>query len=93
MSRADRCAGRAALLAALALTLAACHTTRVVWAKPGADDAALQSDLQQCALQAKAATPTYFDSRTMSVVSDPQDAARLQNSCMTGRGWRLSPQP
>ncbi|MGH6967738.1 MAG: hypothetical protein ACREEN_01355 [Stellaceae bacterium] len=51
------------LLGALAATLAACHTTRVVWSKPGADQAALQGDLQACADQARVALPDVSDNR------------------------------
>jgi len=93
MSSAARLAGRAALVGALALTLAACHTTRVVWAKPGGDDVALRSDLQDCADRARAASPNYSDSRAMSTTADVQDAQRRQVSCMIGRGWRLTPVP
>jgi hypothetical protein len=78
---------------ALIGALSGCSARPVVWSKPGASEAALQRDLQQCALQAKAASPTYFDSRTMSTVSSPQEAQRLKNSCMIGHGWRLVPQP
>lgn len=39
---------RAAALAVLASLLAACHTTRVVWAKPGANAASLRDDTQAC---------------------------------------------
>jgi hypothetical protein len=97
LSGAARLAGRVALLAALALTLAGCHTTRVVWAKPGGGDAALQSDLQGCADQARAAPPGYFNNRILSATTDPQfaaiEAARPQVNCMIGRGWRLTPVP
>lgn len=37
-----------AALLALGSLLAGCHTTRVVWAKPGGDSAALQNDMQAC---------------------------------------------
>jgi len=59
LSRAARWATGAAALAALASVLAACHTTRVVWAKPGGDDAALQSDIQTCGYRGPATTQTY----------------------------------
>lgn len=81
------------MLAVLAGMLVGCGTTRVAWTKPGANDEMLQRDLQQCAIQANSMTPSYFDRRTMSVVSDPQETERLQHSCMIGRGWQLTPQP
>jgi hypothetical protein len=46
--RAARWTAGAVALTALASVLAACHTTQVVWAKPGGDNAALQSDIQTC---------------------------------------------
>jgi len=120
LSRAARRAGHAALLAALALTLAACHTTRVVWSKPGADQAALQSDWQTCAELARTVESSdHVGGPAMSTATESQIAAqksaqyagqspaqaatrdaaqyaviaasRPQVSCMTGRGWRLTP--
>ena len=59
--------GTAAALLALATLLAGCHTTRVVWAKPGGNSAALQDDMQACnyhpptatAFQPGPAQPTF----------------------------------
>lgn len=48
MSRAATWVAPVAALLALALLLGGCHTTRVVWAKPGGDSAALQNDMQAC---------------------------------------------
>ncbi|MDE2228434.1 MAG: hypothetical protein KGL11_05260 [Alphaproteobacteria bacterium] len=59
-----RSAAQAALVAALAAMLAGCHMTRVVWAKPDADNAALQRDLQDCAFWAEAAAPISSDTVT-----------------------------
>lgn len=59
MSRAATWAARAAALVTLASLLAACHTTRVVWAKPGGDNAALQDDMQACNYQPTATAPGY----------------------------------
>lgn len=81
-----------AVLAALPL-LAACHSTPVVWSKPGADQDAFQRDLRTCSEQARATSPNTFDSRTMTTTMDVQDVQRQQVSCMIGRGWRLTPQP
>ena len=84
---------RLAVLAMLMTTLAACHTTPVVWSKPGADQAQLESDLQACAEQAKAVAPLPYDIRTMSTTSEVQETTRRQVSCMLGRGWKLTPLP
>lgn len=46
----------ALVLLALATLLAGCHRTRVVWAKPAGDAAALQSDMQACGYGAPTAT-------------------------------------
>lgn len=68
MSCAATWTARAAALVTLASLLAACHATRVVWAKPGGDTAALQSDMEACgyrspttgtAYQSAPARPTY----------------------------------
>lgn len=48
MSRAPTWAAQAAALLALAMLVAGCHTTRVVWAKPGGEAASLQDDMQTC---------------------------------------------
>lgn len=48
MNRAATWAAQAAALLALATLLAGCHTTRVNWAKPDGDTAALQNDMQAC---------------------------------------------
>lgn len=48
MSRAATWVVPVAALLALAMLLTGCHTTHVVWAKPGGDSAALQNDMQAC---------------------------------------------
>ena len=92
MRRARRIAWAVAAVA-LTAALAACHTTPVVWSKPGADQAQLESDLHACADQAKAVAPLPYDLRTMSTTSDVQETTRRQVSCMLGRGWKLTPLP
>jgi len=92
LSETARILGRLAPFAALTLLLA-CHTTRVVWTKPGADEVALESDLRACAAQSQSSSPNYVDTRQMAAVRDVQDVQRRQVSCMVGRGWRLTPQP
>ncbi|MGH6977630.1 MAG: hypothetical protein ACREED_11440 [Stellaceae bacterium] len=59
MRRAATWTARAAALAAVVALLAACHTTRVVWAKPGGDNASLQDDMQACNYQPPATAPAY----------------------------------
>lgn len=56
---ATRVAGAIALVT-LATLLTGCHTTRVVWAKPGGNDTALQDDMRTCSyVQTTTATPSY----------------------------------
>lgn len=56
----SRTATWAATLVTLATLLTGCHTTRVVWGKPGGDDAALQDDMRTCNyVQTTTATPSY----------------------------------
>ena len=91
----------AVALATLAAALAACHTTHVVWSKPGADQSALRSDLQACAAQANAGKPLSADIRTMTNAADEtspgqvnwDEASRQQVGCMLSRGWKLTPLP
>lgn len=59
MSRAATWAVHATALAALVSLTAACHTTRVVWAKPGGDSAQLQTDLQACGYRPSSVTQTH----------------------------------
>lgn len=60
MSRIATWAAGAAALVTLATLLTGCHTTRVVWTKPGGDDAALQDDMRTCNYaQTTTATPGY----------------------------------
>jgi hypothetical protein len=114
-----RAAALAALVSLVSLT-AACHTTRIVWAKPGGDNAQLQTDMQACGYQPSSATqayqaaaappvyqtrtmtsgyptgpvtPTYANESTKSATIDVQESQRSPVSCMTARGWRLTPLP
>lgn len=59
LSRAATWAAGAAALMTLATLLAGCHTTRVVWAKPGGDDAALQDDMRTCNYRPTTTVPDY----------------------------------
>lgn len=79
------------LAALVALTVFACSGRRLDWTKPGAGPEEMQSDLIACATQAGAMTPQYFDARTRSVISDPQDATQLKYSCMIAHGWQMAP--
>jgi hypothetical protein len=92
VSRTTRRTARAALFAMFAVTLAACHTTRVVWSKPGADQAELQSDLAACQDEAHAAANSNV-SEPASSYDIPSATTRQQVSCMLRRGWRLTPLP
>jgi len=56
LSRAPTWTARAVALVTLASMLAACHTTRVVWARPGGDNTALQDDMQACSYHPPTAT-------------------------------------
>src|SRR5487761_1826406 len=76
LSRAARRAGHPALLSALALALASCHTTHVVWSNPGADQAALQSDWQTCAELARTVESSdHVGGPAMSTATESQIAA------------------
>lgn len=48
----------------LAMLLAACHTTRVVWAKSGGDNTALQDDMQACNYRPTSATAPAYQATT-----------------------------
>lgn len=94
VSRTKRRTAQVAALAALASVMAACHTTRVVWSKPGADQAALQSDLTACheeALAAAASTAKKGDAAANGDI--PAASTRPDVHCMLGRGWKLTPLP
>ncbi|HYL31727.1 MAG TPA: hypothetical protein VEU53_01100 [Stellaceae bacterium] len=74
MSRAATWTVRAATFTALVSLLSACHTTRVVWAKPGGDSVQLQTDMQACGYQPSSVSQTYqasgappvYQTRTMT---------------------------
>ena len=76
------------IAAAIVVGCLGCCAPAGPWSRPGADEGELQRDLAQCAAQAAASSPQYFDARQMSVVSDPQDAVRQQRTCMIARGWQ-----
>lgn len=59
MNRAATWAARATALLTLATLLASCHTTRVVWAKPGGNKATLQDDMQACNYNLATTAPGY----------------------------------
>jgi hypothetical protein len=76
------------------MMVAACHTTRVVWSKPGGDQAELQSDLAACSHATQAGVVDESSNRAVAVENDiPASSTRLQVSCMLERGWRLTPLP
>jgi hypothetical protein len=92
--RARRWTVQLALVPALAVMVAACHTTRVVWSKPGGDQAELQSDLAACGRDTQAGVVDESTNRTVAVENDiPASSTRLQVSCMLKHGWRLTPLP
>lgn len=94
LRRARRWTVRSALVPALAVMVAACHTTRVVWSKPGSDQAELQSDLAACSRDTQAGVVDESSNRAVAVENDiPASSTRLQVSCMLKRGWRLTPLP
>lgn len=85
---------RLAVCVVLATTLAACHTTRVVWSKPGGDQTALQSDLTACLRDDLATAASTVRSRDTVVGGDiPAPSTRRQVRCMLDRGWKLTPLP
>jgi len=59
LNRAATGTAPAAALLALATLLAGCHTTRVVWAKPGGNSTALQDDMQACHYRPTTNVPGY----------------------------------
>lgn len=86
-------AGWTAILMACATALAACHTTRVAWGKPGANAAALQSDLQDCANPTHTASASALSGPAALATTDMHDTQPQQMRCMISRGWRLTPVP
>ena len=86
-------AGWTALLMACATALAACHTTRVVWSKPGGDATALQSDLRDCASPTHTPSVSPLSSQEALATTDMHDTQPQQMRCMIDRGWRLTPVP
>lgn len=94
LSRARRQMVLLVSVAALAMTLAACHTTRVVWSKPDADQAELQADLAACGKTVHVAAVNEPSTREAAIGNDiPATATHQQVSCMLKRGWRLTPLP
>lgn len=84
LSRTATWAAGAAALVTLATLLAGCHTTRVVWAKPGGDDAALHDDMRTCNyVQTTTATPGY----------QPPAGARGYQSTQAPIGYSAAPVP
>ena len=86
-------ARRAALTGAIAiaLALAACQNSPSEWTKPGASDADLQRDQQECQAQAASLSQPVYDQRTQLVQIDPLDVTQRQTTCMFVSGWRLTP--
>lgn len=72
MNRAPTWAAQAAGLLALATLLAGCHTTHVVWAKPGGDIASLHNDLQACNYRPTTPAPGY-QAATVPGYQPPQE--------------------
>ena len=68
-------------LVALASLLAACHTTRVVWAKSGGDTTALQSDMEACGYHSPATGTAY----------QPAPALPVYQPAPTASGYPANP--
>jgi hypothetical protein len=80
------------ILALCALcALAGCGAPALEWAKPGAGEADLARDQQECRTEAESLSPHAYDPRVMGVMADPQDTVRLRDSCLGARGWRRVP--
>lgn len=94
LRRARWWTAQSVVVATLAMMLAACHTTRVVWSKPGANQAELQSDLALCRENTPAPMASDANARATTVANDiPATSTRQQVGCMLKRGWRLTPLP
>ena len=70
----------AALAGGMALWLAACQASPSDWTKPGASDADLKRDLQDCRAQAAALSPMVYDQRTQLVQTDELDVLQLAHN-------------
>lgn len=72
-----------AALLALATLLAGCHTTRVVWAKPGGDSGALHDAMQACNYRSPTTAPQGYQAAAVPGYQPPPMSTQFSTGPMT----------